>query len=105
MDILKYFPLKIQEKIYKELKDYLMSLTEIRIRINRPIILKIGQDEKIIMYRPNYEELSEIMTCICNNSIYAFQSQICEGFITINGGHRVGISRKCSFKRWKNHKY
>ncbi len=105
MDILKYFPLRIQEKICNDLKEYSMSLTEIRIRINRPIILKIGQDEKIIMYRPNDEEILEIMTCICNNSIYAFQSQICEGFITINGGHRVGISRKCSVKRWKNYKY
>ena len=29
---------------------------------------------------------------LCNNSIYAYRNQICEGFITVKGGHRVGIS-------------
>lgn len=29
---------------------------------------------------------------ICDNSIYAYQNQICQGFITVKGGHRVGIT-------------
>ena len=28
---------------------------------------------------------------ICENSIYSYQNQICNGFITVKGGHRVGI--------------
>jgi stage III sporulation protein AA len=34
----------------------------------------------------------EIIQCICQNSIYSYQNEICNGFITIKGGHRVGIS-------------
>ena len=29
---------------------------------------------------------------ICENSIYSYQNQICKGFITIKGGHRIGIT-------------
>lgn len=92
MDLLDYFPTKIKEKLEPEIHDYPYSISEIRVRVNCPIILKIGQDEKIIMYKPSGEEISDILNQICNNSIYAYQSQMCEGFITIPGGHRVGIS-------------
>ena len=29
---------------------------------------------------------------LCENSIYAYKNQICEGFLTVKGGHRVGIT-------------
>ena len=35
--------------------------------------------------------MTEILSILCENSIYSYQSQICSGFITIKGGHRVGI--------------
>lgn len=101
MDILEYFPIKIKEKLEPEIRDYPHSISEIRCRVNCPIILKIGQDEKILMYTPSAEELSEILNSVCNNSIYAYQSQMCEGFITIQGGHRVGISGNVVVKEGK----
>ena len=32
---------------------------------------------------------------ICENSIYTYQNQIANGFITVKGGHRVGLSGSC----------
>ena len=29
---------------------------------------------------------------MCENSIYAYQNQICSGYITVKGGHRVGLT-------------
>ena len=29
---------------------------------------------------------------MCDNSIYSYQNQIKQGFITVRGGHRVGIA-------------
>ena len=40
----------------------------------------------------NTNEILEILQRICDNSIYTYQNQICNGFITIKGGHRVGIT-------------
>lgn len=69
-----------------------MALEEIRIRSNRPLILKFSDNEKIFDYIVTVEDLIETLQKICENSIYSYQSQICNGFITIKGGHRVGIA-------------
>ena len=90
IDVLEYFPNQIREKILQ--CNNLNDLEEIRIRTNRNILLKAGQEEKKIDYCINTNEVLEILQRICDNSIYTYQSQICKGYITIKGGHRVGIT-------------
>lgn len=93
--ILMYFPIKIRNILNNEIKDEIDFLEEIRIRNQRPIILKFNNKEINIKYFPNSEEILCILQSICENSIYSYQHQIAEGYITINGGHRVGISGSC----------
>lgn len=38
------------------------------------------------------EDIIRTLQIICDNSIYAYQNQICQGFITVKGGHRVGLT-------------
>ena len=81
------------ENLTKEmLKINFDKIEEIRIKIGCPIILKMGVNEIILKYKVNSEEILNIIQSFCNNSIYTYQNQICNGFITIPGGHRVGIS-------------
>lgn len=35
-----------------------------------------------------------IIEKLCDNSIYAYKNQIINGYITIKGGHRIGVVRK-----------
>lgn len=92
-EILKYFPCNIYNLLKKEIdEDTKKILQEIRLRCNRPIILKSKNKDKIIDYRINQCELLQILEKICNNSIYAYKNQICNGFITVKGGHRIGIT-------------
>lgn len=51
--------------------------------------------EKIIKYNVLTEDILYCMQHICENSIYSYQNQISCGFVTIKGGHRVGISGSC----------
>lgn len=88
-EIFLYFPFKAREELSKFDSN---SLEEIRIRNNRPIFLKIGQDEVRTGYTIHTEEILEILQKICDNSIYTYQNQICNGYITIKGGHRIGIT-------------
>ena len=88
-EILLYFPLHIREKLRNI--DF-TNLEEIRIRNNRPIFLKIGQSEQQVNYIINTNDVLEILQKICDNSIYTYQNQICNGYITIRGGHRIGIT-------------
>lgn len=68
------------------------KLEEIRIRSGKPVILKLGFIEMVLKYIVEGTEIIGILQNICNNSIYTYQNQICNGFITLPGGNRVGIS-------------
>lgn len=76
-------------------------IEEIRIRANRNIILKYTDKEEVLNYTPNQRELLYILQVFCDNSIYSYQSQICNGFITLYGGHRVGITGSIAMKDGK----
>lgn len=90
--ILRYFPQKVQKLIRNNINDgELEMLEEIRVRNNLPLILKIGQAEKVIDYKITTEDINYIFQKICENSIYSYQKQIANGFITVQGGNRVGI--------------
>lgn len=90
-DILRYFPDKIRVVLENEINNNLV-IEEIRIRNSKPIILKLNNSEKIINYIVQTEDVLNVLQSICENSIYSYQNQICEGFITIKGGHRIGIT-------------
>lgn len=70
--------------------EYIM-LEEIRLRAARPLLLKFGDSEAILKYTVSTEDVLETLQNICENSIYSYQNQICNGFITVRGGHRIGI--------------
>lgn len=94
-EILRYFP----NAIYTLLKNTLIQdrnlqkdLQEIRIRVERAILLKTRQADIIIDYQISSSEILQTLEKLCDNSIYAYKSQICEGFLTVRGGHRIGIT-------------
>ena len=90
--ILEYFPSNVKNKILNSSSDFeLNTIEEIRIRNNLPVILNLGQAEKIIDYKINSEDMEYIFQKICENSIYSYQNQIINGFITLPGGNRVGL--------------
>ena len=95
-NLFRYFPqtiAKMLEEYFKSSDQNLyISLEEIRLRANKPLILKFNQNEKIFDYNVQQEDLLETLGLICENSIYSYQNQICNGFVTIRGGHRVGIT-------------
>ncbi len=92
-NVLEYLPKKIKDIIIQSINPRLSEfIEEIRIRLNRPIVLKIGQELMIISYTINSEEMEEIFEKICENSIYSYKNEICEGYITIKGGHRIGLT-------------
>lgn len=97
-EVLTYFPLEIRNKINRFNLEF---LEEIRIRNSKPIFLKIGQEEVKVDWISNTEDILEILQRVCDNSIYTYQNQICNGYITIKGGHRIGITGNVVIKEGK----
>lgn len=93
MNILEYFPNKIVQAILNSINEKeIETLEEIRIRVSKPIILKLANKEIIVEYIVTTQDILEIVEKITENSMYSYQQQICSGYITLKGGHRVGIS-------------
>ena len=99
LEILNYFSKNIS-KILKENfigqpREKLKTLEEIRIRSNGSIALKFAAWQEILCKNISYEDILQTIQLMCDNSIYSYQNEICNGYITIKGGHRVGISGNC----------
>lgn len=111
-EILKYLPSNIYSLIIETIKQNPNTkieekAIEIRIRLHKPIIIKLRDIDIIIQYNVTENEMTYILEKICENSIYAYKNQICQGYITINGGHRVGITGSCVIENGRviNQKY
>ncbi len=85
------------------------GLEEIRFRVGRPICLYYANSlfflsQKGLCEREadsrtvSRDELLSLAAGFCNHSLYAHQNEMKDGFITIRGGHRVGLSGKCVIK-------
>lgn len=94
-EILRYFPNAIYTLLRATLmqnRNLINDLLEIRIRVGRVILLKTRQADILIEYQISSSEILQIIEKLCDNSIYAYKNQICDGFLTIQGGHRIGIT-------------
>lgn len=102
-DILNYFPEELSNILFEyfktETEEKLKTIEEIRLRVGEPLILKFNKREEIFKYNILQEDILKTMQKVCDNSIYSFQNQICEGFITVKGGHRIGITRKLCYRK------
>lgn len=103
-EILRYFPNNIYQifsNLFKENSKIINEIQEIRMRTNRPILLKLRERDLILQYNISQAEILQILERLCENSIYAYKNQICEGFITIKGGHRIGLTGSCVIENGK----
>ena len=95
-DIFNFFPNRICIVLKNNInQEELNVLEEIRLRNNKNIILKFGHKEKILKYIITSNDILETLQIICENSIYSYQKEISEGYLTIRGGHRIGITGSC----------
>lgn len=104
-DLLIYFPEEIYTIIGEYFKDNTeeknKTIEEIRLRANKPLILKFNKKEVVFKTNITQEMILQTLQKVCDNSIYSFQNQIREGFITVKGGHRVGITGNCVIENGK----
>lgn len=96
--------------------DGIKELEEIRIRTNRPVLVKktnllfyLHQDGSLqklglpvseAIY-PSKEEMEQILLKASRFSVYAAEEQIRQGYLTIQGGHRIGICGEVIFRDGK----
>lgn len=87
----------LPEKIGNEIKNFIRegNIQEIRIKVGKPTILILSNEERILDCITTNDEVKGILVKISNYSLYAYEEEIKQGYITIKGGHRVGIAGEC----------
>lgn len=115
----KYVNLKIRNILLSQEETLLNNIYEIRLRIDNPIYVKTSQGSFFITdgkksnfrnenyYKIKKSDIISTVAAITSNSLHAYEKEIEKGYITIEGGHRVGLSGDCiyekdNFKGFKN---
>lgn len=105
-EIVNSLSINLREKI-KNIQDNNINIEEIRLRSQKPLILNsnnkdyfynqksdnldLKMDNPYIVTKDDIEQTFQI---ICKYSIHTFMDDIKKGFITLRGGHRIGIVGK-----------
>ncbi len=104
--IFKKFPDEIKRALFS-VPDYVKSsIEEIRIKVNGSMVIYasekeyfLSRDNKFTTDRKNSrlitnKELQNIFNSVLNYSVYAHEEELSNGYVTIQGGHRVGVCGK-----------
>ena len=104
-ELYKIFPIKLRD-LFEGTEPERDGFTELRFRCNGPVTLLKGREEFFLhsqggltqktdsAYCCSVNEIREMMEYISNFSVYAYEEELKQGFITIPGGHRVGLCGK-----------
>ena len=81
------------------------KLYEIRLRVGRPLFLTYDGGECFLrshgqtQYLVTREDLKETLEYVTGYSLYAYEDEIRQGYISVQGGHRVGVTGKVLLDR------
>lgn len=101
--LLYLFPASLRGS-WQQVAEQYDSLEEIRLRAGKPVLVKLHEGEFFLdkegfltrdgqaACRMGREELAAILNQICCDSLYAYEDELKQGFLTVPGGHRVGVA-------------
>ncbi len=103
-EIISYFANEIQRIFEKTDEKFFQDIEEIRLRVNKPLVIYKRNKEYFLdsggriseninsAFRINLKDIKKTLDLMCGYSIYAFEEEIKNGYITLQSGHRVGIT-------------
>ncbi|MGN0481330.1 MAG: stage III sporulation protein AA, partial [Lachnospiraceae bacterium] len=96
-EILKNLPVEIRQAVLNQNIDFRL-LTEIRMRLSKRLVLCYGKKEVWLNTVINKRHMSELLEFTTKHSAYAYENQLRQGYITVEGGHRIGFCGKVIIK-------
>lgn len=99
--ILPFLPKNIAEQLKQIPPFQLNEIEEIRIRLNRPIEVAIKGIPRYLSYVIQPEDALHLMNKISHFSIYTLEEELKRGYITVSGGHRIGLAGKVILENGK----
>ena len=97
-EILDRLPSSIRQELEVLPNSVIGEIEEIRLRCGQQVRLQTAAGEKIISHIVTADELVRALNSLIKYSYYAYEEDLAKGFVTIEGGHRVGICGKAVVK-------
>ena len=88
-----------------------MKIEEIRVRLGRPLEVLTADHVRYLLpngtlsryhdaaYCPDATDCEKLLSLISNHSLYALEEELKRGYVTIQGGHRVGLVGRAVVER------
>lgn len=109
-ELLQIFPPQLREILLKAVSDW-EEVQELRVRSGKPLFITVKGQEYAVGKGGNLSassdaertkrdgqacivsqrEIEQTVECAVRHSLYAFEEQIRQGFLTVAGGHRIGV--------------
>lgn len=102
-EVLASLPRNIRDIVIKISDVEMRKIEEIRLREDKPLSISVDSQiyhinslghivDESNAYIVTHKDIESVIQLISNYSIYAFEDELKNGFITIKGGHRVGLT-------------
>ena len=100
--LLRIFPQK-RRAFWQKTADNGEKICEIRLRVDRPVIVETSRGDYFLNNGGEWQEhpygahlvteaeIRELIAWLCQDSVYAYADEIRQGFLTVEGGHRIGL--------------
>jgi stage III sporulation protein AA len=101
--LLDFLPRRIGQVLRRCERETLSGLTEIRLRFDGPVALcfgrrvaflseegRLGKAETALVAAE--KDMAEAWRLVTSSSVYALEEELKQGYITVAGGHRVGVA-------------
>lgn len=102
--LISYFPPELQPALQDMPNFVRYNLQEIRIRSGQPVMLVTGKENLILLKRGQVsrsvsqadlfvsrDQLQRLYEALCDYSVHSHEEELKNGFLTIPGGHRIGV--------------
>ena len=104
--IFPYLPQSLRNLLEALPPEQLRGLEEIRLKPGLPVLLRFDESEALLTSAGNLtsdqtaeglrllspDEMRRTVLLLADSSLYAFEEELRRGYITLNGGHRAGLT-------------
>lgn len=99
MEIQNYLPVAFRTRIQPEA---FVGAEEIRLRVGQPLEILYADEKNKTFGRLEAKQLKEMLNYLSGYSVYAIEEELRQGFFTVEGGHRIGVVGRTSYRKKGN---
>ena len=96
MEITEYLPVDFRTQMEAET---LCGAEEIRLRVGQPLEILYGDEKEKEIGLLTEAHMREVLNYLSGYSVYALEEELRQGYFTLEGGHRIGVSGRASYEK------